>query len=78
MKEAQKFSGEDTWPQLRGTERSKARESHVRNTAQAEPKKRKRGLGTVLGPPGVGQRMCLRSRGMESWKGQDGPEHERP
>lgn len=52
--------------ELGESERSKEKESHMRNTAQAEPKKRKCGLGTVLGPPGVRQRMCLRTRGMES------------
>lgn len=60
------------------SERSKERESHVRNTTQAEPKKRGHGLGTVLGPPGVGQRMCLRTRGDGKLEGSSGPEYEQP
>ena len=64
--------------ELGESERSKERESHARNTTQAAPKKRKHGLGTVLGPLGVGQRMCLRTRGDGKLEGSNGPEHEQP
>lgn len=55
------------------SERSRERES-CEEHSPGRAQERGHGLGTVLGPPGVGQKMTPRTRDGKFWKGQDGPD----